>query len=186
MSEKLTLGQEFEVKHSGETAHHHAERLREQAEHEKRHGTAEHVSEVQKKVEQHAATVEKPSVEKSEHHAQAHHAAGKDLKNLTFNRTLVRVRKQLSAPQKVLSNIIHQPVIDTLSEVGAKTVARPSGVFGGGLFALLGTASLLYLTRKHGYEFNYLVFAMMFVVGFLIGSLIEIAVKVLRRRQQRS
>lgn len=184
MSEKLHHRVEFEAGHGGETAHHHAEKLREQAEHEQNHGSKEHVSEVLKKVEQHAVSIEKPSAEGHEQHAQAQHKATKDLKELSFSRTLVRVRKRLNSPEKVLSRVVHQPVIDRVSEFGAKTIARPASLFGGGLFALVGTSVLFYLTKKYGYEFNYLVFLMTFVAGFVAGSILEIAFRLLRLRRQ--
>lgn len=184
MSEKLHHGAEFKVEHNGEAARQHIEKLRAQAEHEKQHGSAEHLSHIQKKVEQEAVSG-KELAPKAEQHNQAstHMSAGKDLKNLTFNRTLVRIRKRLNRPEKALSAIIHQPAVDKVSEIAANTIARPTGLFGGGLLALVGTSTVLYLTRKHGYEFNYLVFVMLFVAGFAIGSLLELIVKLALRRK---
>lgn len=184
MSEKLNYEQEFDVSHEAEELSQHVDKLRERVEHEQRHGSKEHVSELQKQAEHHAISHERPSAERAEHHAPSHHRASKDLKDLTFDRTMVRTRKKLNAPEKALSRVIHQPVINAVSEFGARTIARPASLFGGGLLALLGTTTLLYLTRKYGYEFNYLVFLMTFVVGFGLGSLIEMLVKLLKLRSR--
>src|SRR5665213_2615833 len=42
--------------------------------------------------------------------------AGRDLKRLMLNRTMHKIQNQLPRSQRLLSKIIHQPVIDRLSE----------------------------------------------------------------------
>ncbi|MEI7683088.1 MAG: hypothetical protein WCJ24_02175 [Candidatus Saccharibacteria bacterium] len=98
----------------------------------------------------------------------------RELKQQTWNRTMTRVRKHLSAPNKALSKAIHQPVVETVSRVGEKTVARPSGVLTGGICALIGSSFFLYMSKHYGFKYNYLLFAMFFVGGFFIGLIIEL------------
>jgi hypothetical protein len=114
------------------------------------------------------------------HHAMLVNA---ELRSMARKRTLTRVRKDLSAPERVLSNIIHQPVVDAISETAAKTVARPSGILSGGIFAFLGTGVVLYICKHFGYTYNFLLFSLLFVGGFCLGLVIELAMNALRRNK---
>ncbi len=120
---------------------------------------------------------EKNTREPSQHHVT------KDIKKLTFNRTLTRVRKRENVAERTLSRVIHQPSVERVSEAAGRTVARPSGILGGGILAFVGTLALLYITRKYGYEFNYLVFIMLFVAGFALGAVIELLGFALRNKK---
>jgi len=185
MSEKLHPGAEFNHDGEAQAAKEQAEKLDRKAEQqEEEHGDSESISRIQKQIEAQAISSERaaPSVE-SETISLGSASVGRDLKQLTFNRTLVRVRKHLTAPDKALSKFIHSPFVDRLSEATGKTVARPSGFLGGGLVALAGTSVLLYLTKKYGYEFNYLAFLLLFVSGFVAGLLIELLIKLLLRKK---
>ena len=92
------------------------------------------------------------------------------------NRQIVRIQRQLKPTDRVLSKAIHQPVIRAVSEATASTLARPSGLLGGGLVALLGSASYLYYAKHVGLPYNYLIFTLLFVGGFGFGLLIELLV----------
>lgn len=109
----------------------------------------------------------------------------RELKNITLGRELKQIRSKLNAPNKVLSKVIHQPVVRAISETSGKTVARPSGLLGGGLVALLGTSSYLYFARHIGLEYNYFAFLVFFAAGFGLGLVLELAVwSVTRRNHQ--
>ncbi|MDQ3093560.1 MAG: hypothetical protein M3Q70_00040 [bacterium] len=172
MSEHLRPGHEIEPNN----AEHHKGAEKHVESHEKEHTLAKHRKEIEKNVEAHALSnseIEAKSAEKSHDQPHSHHIT-KDIKKVTFQRSMVRVRKRLSTPNKVLSSVVHQPAVERVSEAAGRTIARPSGVLGGGLFAFIGTLLLLYVTRKYGYEFNYLVFFMLFVGGFMIGAILEL------------
>ena len=113
--------------------------------------------------------------------AEAPSIVGKDLKEIKYKRTLQSVRKDLNAPEKVLSKVIHNPVVDAVSEVAEKTVARPSGFLSGSIFAFLGSSTFLYISKYYGYEYNFLLMALFFVGGFVLGLLIELLVRMLKR-----
>jgi hypothetical protein len=90
----------------------------------------------------------------------------------------------LSKPEQALSKLIHQPVVEKLSNVGAQTVGRPSGILGGGFAALVGGSLVLFISRQYGFEYNYLLFAALFIAGFALGILFELLFRLLKRRQQ--
>lgn len=99
-----------------------------------------------------------------------------ELKAITVQRELTHIRRKLSAPQRTLSRIIHQPAMRVVSEVTGKTVSRPSGLLGGSLVAFLGTTSYLFFAKHYGYEYNYLIFLLLFAGGFILGLILELIV----------
>jgi hypothetical protein len=76
----------------------------------------------------------------------------------------------------VLSKVIHQPVVRAVSEVAAKTISRPSGLLGGGIVAFLGSAGYLYFTKYIGLPYNYFIFTLLFLGGFVVGLSLELIV----------
>ncbi|MEO5627303.1 MAG: hypothetical protein ABIQ89_00210 [Candidatus Saccharimonadales bacterium] len=107
----------------------------------------------------------------------------KELKQQTWNRTMTRVRKHLSTPNRAFSKVIHQPVVDAASRVGEKTVARPSGLLMGSIFAFLGSCFFLWMSKHYGFRYNYLVFFLLFVGGFGLGIVVEMLAYIVRRKK---
>jgi hypothetical protein len=106
----------------------------------------------------------------------------KELKSISYKRTMSRVQSQLSTPERTFSKVIHQPVIEKVSDVGARTVGRPSGLLGGGVASLIGTGFVLYVARHYGFEYNYMLFILLFAVGFFAGIVIELTTKLLQKQ----
>lgn len=99
-----------------------------------------------------------------------------DLKKATKNRQLKQIQRQLKPTDKALSKVIHQPVIRAVSEGASRTISRPSGLLGGGIVAFLGSSAYLYFTKHIGLQYNYFIFALLFVGGFAIGLILELLV----------
>lgn len=97
-----------------------------------------------------------------------------ELKDMAYKRTLTRVQKDLSMPERAFSKLVHSPALEAASDLGAKTVARSSGLLAGGVFAFLGSSSFLWISKHYGYEYNFLIFLFFFVGGFFIGLLLEL------------
>lgn len=104
----------------------------------------------------------------------------KAVKALKFKQTMKQVRSQLPAGQRALSKLVHQPVVQKVSEVSAKTVTRPSGLLGGGLLAFAGSAVYFYLAKHVGFQYNYLIFVLFFVGGFFAGIVLEFVIWAVR------
>jgi hypothetical protein len=167
-----TLTPRVEREPSKETAHH-----------EKRHEThhiKEELETITHKVEAEAKSGKELKVDKNPEQKQ-HHIVTKELKDESFKRTMQRTRKQLSKPERTLSKAIHQPVINAVSKVGEKTIARPTGILTGALVALIGSTYVLWTAKHYGYEYNYWIVFALFVGGYLVGLVIETLVYMLRR-----
>jgi hypothetical protein len=104
-----------------------------------------------------------------------------ELKGMAFQRTLKRVQRQLSRPERTFSKTIHRPTVDALSRAGEKTIARPAGILGGGLFALIGSIFVLYNAKQFGFKYNFLVFLILFVIGYVFGTVLEIFTRLLSK-----
>lgn len=107
----------------------------------------------------------------------------KELLKITFNKEIGHIRRKLGSLDKVGSKIIHQPLIRSVSEVSSKTITRPSGLLGGGIVAFLGTGTYLYYTKHIGLKYNYTIFLLLLVGGFIIGLLLEALIRMIRGRR---
>lgn len=112
-------------------------------------------------------------------------AISHQVKAISLDRTLRKLQRQMSSPERVLSKVVHQPTVDRISEFSSKTVARPSGILSGGVFAFLGSFIFLYISKHYGYKYNYLLFALFFVGGFILGLIIELLLFIVRTRHNK-
>lgn len=103
------------------------------------------------------------------------------VKNKAYKKELHRVQSHLPKSQRSFSKFIHAPSVETASEVGGKTVARPSGLLGGGIAAFVGSALLVWTSRHYGFTYNFFVFIALLIAGFVVGLVIEMIVRGLTR-----
>lgn len=106
-----------------------------------------------------------------------------DVKKAAYKKELNRARKHMKTPQKNFSKVIHNPVVESISEFGSKTAARPSGLLGGGIFASIGTLILYIMSRYYGFEYNFFAFILLLISGFLIGICVELIFYPLVKKQ---
>jgi len=118
--------------------------------------------------------------------ALGHSEINEELQKITLRRELKNIRRKLSGPDKALSSVIHQPAIRVASEAGAKTIARPSGLLGGGVTAFIGTSAYLVLANQMGFSYNYFVFIALFIIGFAVGLTFEILASALIGKKARN
>lgn len=143
----------------------------------------ENIEKLQAEVNKEAVSAPEVTVgERQEDNATTPMGVHRKLKNDAYKQTMKRVQSRLHGPKKLMSRAIHQPVIEKISNVGAQTVARPSGILGGGFLALIGSTLLLFMAKRYGFPYNRSVFFLLFLGGFVIGLILEGLLKVLRKR----
>ncbi len=99
------------------------------------------------------------------------------LKKASYKQTMAAVRHRLPRRLRSFSKLVHNPAVEAVSNASAKTVARPSGLLGGGIGAFAGSAFLLYVSKAYGFSsYNYGLFLMLFAGGFVAGLAIELLV----------
>lgn len=118
-----------------------------------------------------------------EHHKDADQpilGVHRELKANAYKRTLHKVRAHLRPSEQAFSKVIHQPKVEAVSEISSKTIARPSGILGGGITALLGSGYVLYVSKYAGFKYNFFVFILFFCGGFVVGTILELLIRKLR------
>jgi hypothetical protein len=109
-------------------------------------------------------------------------SATKHVKKEQYKATMRRVEGRLPAYQRGFSKVIHNPVVDAVSNVAGKTVARPSGLLGGAIAAFIGLLVIYLNARRIGFEYpSGAAFIFFISVGWLSGVMIEYLIGALRR-----
>ena len=102
------------------------------------------------------------------------------MKRISLKNELKLIRSKLTNGQRLLSKGVHQPTIRRVSEVSAHTVTRPVGLLGGGILAFCGSLIYLLFSKYVGIKYNYLIFIMLFVLGYALATAIELLSKALK------
>ena len=140
--------------------------------------------ELKQEVEQHALSSDETLVDKKEETASHEFGGYAELKSQTYSQTLRKVRSRLSSPEQALRKVMHNKAVESASNVVGRTAARPSGILGGGIFALLGSSILLYMSKSAGFEYNFFVFFIFLGGGFIVGVLVELIIRFIRKARR--
>lgn len=167
-----------EAKHNKAKEH---EKLREtieageKAKHEAK-DSIEHIrSSIDKEADEAAAVKNKQETESK--NDDAPFIVDRNLKSKAYKKELHRIQSRLPKSQRSFSKVIHSRTVEAVSEVGGKTVARPSGLLGGGLVAFGGTLALVIISRHYGFTYNFFVFLALLVGGFFVGLIVEMIIR---------
>jgi hypothetical protein len=114
---------------------------------------------------------------RTDHDVETPSFVNKNMKKTAYKKELIKIQHNLKKPQKAFSRFIHIDNIERASDIGAKTVARSSGILGGGIIALLGSSIYLWMSKNYGFSYNYFVFIILFILGFLLGIVVELIIK---------
>lgn len=185
MSEKLN---DFEVIRPKETSSERSseqikklEKEREAKAEKARHEHKEHIGEILSKVEESSKKSSDLLSREQPEKPKENEFVGSDVKSKVFKQTMTRVRKDLKPYQRPLSKFIHNDTVEKLSEAGASTVARPSGLLVGGITSLAASVAVYAGAKYYGYEYSYFVSLASFGGGFLLGVVGEMLIKSVRR-----
>jgi hypothetical protein len=146
----------------------------------------DHVEDIKKRVEAAQPTTSesiKQKLEPGEQPAALPPVADVGQRRQAVCTYLNQVRKHLSAPDKALSEFIHNPAINTLSEATGKTIIRPSGILLGGLCTFVGSAYYLYAAHRTGYRYSFTFALALFVGGFILGVILEMIFRLFAKRR---
>ncbi len=172
MGESLNLDNEIKQ---------NAERLKEKAEQDE--AEPANIEQIKVEVENQAVSGKEVTIgEHKEDSQPSFIGTQRELKMDAYKRTLQKVQKHLSPVERGFSHIVHHPVIDSLSNLSSKTIARPSGLLGAGLVSFIGSALLLYSAKHYGFRYNFFAFLLLFAAGFVAGIIIELASRLIKRR----
>lgn len=101
---------------------------------------------------------------------------------LNYQQTMDSMQQKLTPVSRSFSKLIHIPAVEATSEVLERTVARPS-VANGALWTAVIVGSVFYFTARHyGYVMSGSEMLFSFVVGAILGLLLEAIWRTIRRR----
>ncbi len=122
---------------------------------------------------EHIKTITQPEVQEANPRL-----INKELQASSLSNELRHIRKKLNPVDKTASKIIHSPVIRALSNKSSSTIARPSGLLGGAIVAFTGSLMYLFFAKTIGIKYNYLMYIILFIGGFILGLIIELLFKI--------
>lgn len=131
------------------------------------------------KQEVHTANQEGP------HHERPHHYITKTVKRGVYAHTISNVQTHLKPAERRFSKIIHNDTVETLSELGAGTIGRPSAILGGGIFMVFGGLALLLTARYFGFTVPMSMLIALYVTGFVVLFAIDIFSRPIKKRLSR-
>jgi hypothetical protein len=183
MSERIRFSGEQDIKSYESLSEHekgiknHHETSAARAKHEHK----EQLDKILEKVEREAISSKDTDIEKVSADSQPEFFTSYVSKAALQN-NLARIQQKLSKPEKQFSRFVHNPRIDQISELAGQSVARPSGLLFGGLFAFLVSLAVLIACKYYGYEYNYLLGMAGFAGGFFLGITLELLYRLVPRR----
>lgn len=180
MSERASNQHEHQPKPETESRQH--EQDRPPVEHGKAETEPDWLETAREQVERAAETEPADRAETTRPDAAPTRITNQD-KTRAYQQTLRLIQRGLPTLSRGFSRIIHQPAIERLSELGEKTIARPSGLLGGGLAATVGLAIMLFYARRNGFALSGSELALFLVIGWGLGLLAEFTGKKLSRRR---
>lgn len=155
-------------KEAAESKHHHQEKL----------------DEIRREIEKNAETANEARAHETKHNDEPEAANtywnSQEYRDIAFKQLMHKVQKHLSKPEKTVSKILHQPTVERLSEVGSKTVARPSGVLVGSIFSFISSLIVYFISKQYAYDMTYSVFVVSFLGGFMFGIVAEFGYRTIR------
>jgi len=140
----------------------------------------ENIDTVRKKIENVALPGENLKFKETENPTHHHYLTAK-IKQEYYEQTIQDIRPYLSNSQKSLSKIVHNHVVENISELGAKTIARPVCLFTAATVTLLSSVLIILIARKVGFGLPNSIFILLFMIGYVLGLVVEIIIKLFGR-----
>lgn len=94
---------------------------------------------------------------------------GQSERDASFKATMKEVQSQMSAPSKAFSKVIHNKVVEKVSEGVGTTIARPNALLAGALSAFVLTLTIYLIAKELGYPLSGFESIGAFILGWLIG-----------------
>ena len=147
----------------------HEQQSPEQAQHEQdvaRHEALELATSQESEQEPEQAPVsEKPRATKPTKHEL----------DANFKQTMTHIRKDMKPASRAFSKVIHNPVVEKVSAVAGSTVARPNLILAGALGTIILCSIIYFVAKTYAYPLSGSEAIATFIIGWVIGAIIEYA-----------
>lgn len=126
------------------------------------HEALEKATSKEKLIERHETKRERSPAEKRNSFSKAEKAA-------SYNAIMNEAQQQMSAPSRVFSKVIHNKVVERISEVAGNTVARPDAILSGAVLAFAMTLGVYLVAKNLGYPLSGFETIGAFTLGWILG-----------------
>lgn len=118
-----------------------------------------------------AAKVERLEKQRKTHEISPAERRGptKNEKKASYEKTMVEARSHMSAPSRAFSKLIHNQVVEKVSDAVGNTVARPNAILSGAVLAFLLTLGVYLVARMNGYQLSGSETIVAFALGWILG-----------------
>ncbi|MDQ5943234.1 MAG: hypothetical protein QG675_2 [Patescibacteria group bacterium] len=105
-------------------------------------------------------------------------------KKQAYRKQIKKVQSQLPRGARTFSKIVHNPVIETVSDATAKTIFRPSALIGGSVTGLVFGLVIYLVARYYGYPISTMTLVLLLIVGAILGVIVELIIGMFKKPSQ--
>ncbi|HMS92736.1 MAG TPA: hypothetical protein PKC05_04565 [Candidatus Saccharibacteria bacterium] len=105
----------------------------------------------------------------------------KQEKKQAYRKQIKKVQSQLPRGARTFSKIVHNPVVEAVSDATAKTIFRPSALIGGSITGLVFGLVIYIVARYYGYPISTLTLVLLLVVGAVLGVIVELVIGMFKK-----
>lgn len=179
MSEKIrSSNEQLDESELQKASHERAEALRlereRNAERSQENKVEDLSHEVDKALDRHEKErTEKDALTRQEKQRDTQPRNTKKTRVIAFNKQMKQIRSEMSPVGRTFSKFIHAKPVEKASEAIGSTVARPNAILAGSAAAFLLTAALYTWARYVGYPLSGFETIGAFILGWLVGIIID-------------
>ncbi|HET9412228.1 MAG TPA: hypothetical protein VFO38_05290 [Candidatus Saccharimonadales bacterium] len=90
-----------------------------------------------------------------------------------YKETMTTIQKEMSAPARAFSKVIHNKTVEKVSDLAGSTVARPNSILSGSIFAFILVLAVYVHAKNIGYSLSGFETIGAFILGWIIGILYD-------------
>lgn len=99
--------------------------------------------------------------------------SNKNIKKTAYRATIKQIQCNMKTRERIFSNIIHNSIIEKISNAVGLTIARPTALICGSLVSLILTAIIYLMAKYYGWELSGSEWIASFILGWFIGLIID-------------
>lgn len=92
-----------------------------------------------------------------------------DVREISYKTKMHEIQAHMTPAERTFSKVIHNKVVDSVSEAVGNTVARPNAILSGAITAFLFSLATLMIAKYYGYRLSGFEAIGAFTAGWLIG-----------------
>ncbi len=97
-----------------------------------------------------------------------------------FTTIMKDIKPHMSPASRTFSNIIHNPIVEKVSDATGKTIARPNAILSGSVCACISVLGVYLIARHYGYPLSGSETIISFALGWTAGIIYDFAVSAYR------